>query len=323
MQTFVLTLFIPASDDEQVMFSGPPMDTVEAVRRYDVDDVRPMKSLKHQLSTMSTPMHLFYIPEHVLKLEDSSKFPLIDEASLADLDNFASEDGTQLRSAINECRVTKDEHEIALIELANQISAKAHEAVRLSVGQCENERQLQAIFLQRCMAEGCVEQAYQGTFASGTAAATLRYVANDQPLAGKLNVLVDAGGEYRCYASGITRTFPISGKFSRESRAIYEIVLKMQARCIDMCKAGLEWEVAHETAHRVAIEGLLDLGILKDGDVKTILDAGTSYGFFPHGIGHFLGLDTHVRYTVPFTIPILFLFCEISVFHSIFPIYIP
>ena len=89
-----------------------------------------------------------------------------------------------------------------------------------------------------------------------------------------------------------TRTFPLNGKFTKESRQIYDIVYKMNTDCTDMIKAGVLWDDLHLHAHKVAIDGLLALGILK-GDAKEILEARTSAAFFPHGLGHYLGLETH------------------------------
>jgi Xaa-Pro dipeptidase len=89
-----------------------------------------------------------------------------------------------------------------------------------------------------------------------------------------------------------TRTFPISGKWSSESRAIYDIVLKMQADCIAAMRPGVSWDDIHLLAHKIAIEGLLKIGILK-GNANEILQSRTSVAFFPHGLGHYLGMDTH------------------------------
>lgn len=85
---------------------------------------------------------------------------------------------------------------------------------------------------------------------------------------------------------------PISGKFTTESRAIYDIVLKMQLVCISMLKEGVSWDSVHLKAHEIAIEGLLELGILQ-GDTEDVLKSRTSVAFFPHGLGHYLGMDTH------------------------------
>jgi Xaa-Pro dipeptidase len=134
--------------------------------------------------------------------------------------------------------------------------------------------------------------AYHPILAAGTAAATLHYVDNNAPLEGKTNLLIDAGAEWSNYASDITRTFPLNGKFTKESREIYDIVYKMQLDTMAEIKAGKHWDDIHLTAHKVAIDGLLKVGILK-GDAKEILEARTSTAFFPHGLGHHLGMDTH------------------------------
>jgi len=109
---------------------------------------------------------------------------------------------------------------------------------------------------------------------------------------GRENLLLDAGGEYRCYAADITRTFPIRGRFSRESRGVYDVVLRMQEGCLEMLREGVLWDDVHAMAHKVAIEGLLGMGILK-GDKEEICKNRTSVAFFPHGLGHYLGMDTH------------------------------
>ena len=105
----------------------------------------------------------------------------------------------------------KDEYEIALTKKANAISTIAHTAVLKAVKKAKNERELEGLFLERCIANGAREQAYHGIFASGEAAATLHYVKNYEPLEGKLNLLLDAGGEFNCYASDIVSCFSLRG----------------------------------------------------------------------------------------------------------------
>ena len=125
---------------------------------------------------------------------------------------------------------------------------------------------------------------------------------NDASLDGKLNVLIDAGAESSCYSADITRVIPLrnrsdskkpDGKFSPESRAIYAIVLRMQEAAFAMMRSGVEWADIHAQTHRVLIRGLLDLGILRNGTEEELFDARTSVAFFPHGLGHLLGMDTH------------------------------
>ena len=213
-------------------------------------------------------------------------------SDLQSFPNFKQKDFLILKEAIEECRVVKDDHEVALIRKANDISTIAHTAVLKNIKKAGNERELEAIFLERCIANGCREQAYHSIVASGTNAATLHYQKNYEDLSGRWNLLLDAAGEYNCYAADITRTFPISGVFNKESRQIYDLVLKMQKECTSMLKHDVLWDDVHARAHEIAIEGLLKIGILQ-GNKKGIFDKRTSVAFFPHGLGHYLGMDTH------------------------------
>lgn len=275
-----LTLYIPPVDPEDVVWSGLPLSPQDALRKYDVDQVRYSTEVNSALVSLSQPSRsvVWAIARHI---SDHITFLEFDEKDLS-----------TLKPAVEECRVIKDDYEVALIRRANQISAGSHDAVRKAVARATNERELEAVFAQQCIANGSREQAYHSIVASGENAATLHYVKNDEPLADRWNVLVDAGAEYQCYASDITRTLPIRGKFSQESREIYEIVLRMQEECIDMLREGVQWEDVHMHAHKVAIGGLLKLGILS-GPAEEIHEAKTSVAFFPHGLGHYLGLDTH------------------------------
>lgn len=197
-----------------------------------------------------------------------------------------------LHRAIDECRVIKDAYEIACIRRANLVTTAAHIAVMKSLRSARNEQELEAVFLERSIALGCKNQAYHGIFGSGQNAATLHYQANNQSLEMRLNVLVDAAVEWQCYCADVTRTYPLHGLFNKESEEIFTIVRSMQAGCLAMLKEGVQWEAVHALAHEIAIEGLLALGILK-GDKKELFEARTSVAFFPHGLGHYLGLDTH------------------------------
>jgi Xaa-Pro dipeptidase len=155
-----------------------------------------------------------------------------------------------------------------------------------------NETELEAVFLKSCIERGAKEQSYHSIVAAGTNASTLHYTPNNAAIVDQNLLLLDAGCEMDCYCSDITRTFPIKGSFSDESLAVYKIVLDMQKQCTEALKAGVLWDSIHELAHKIAIDGLLSLGLLK-GDKEAILQARTSVAFFPHGLGHYLGMDTH------------------------------
>ncbi|CAK7271237.1 hypothetical protein SEPCBS57363_004513 [Sporothrix epigloea] len=280
------TLFIPPIDPESVMWSGLPVTAEEAIAQWDVDEVKYVADVNptlaaHAAAMSSSSSEKSFVFAMGGQVSDQTTFLGFDE-----------KDFSLLKEAIDECRVIKSTYELALMAKANDVSSAAHRDVLAHVGKAINERELEARFVGHCMAKGLPNQSYHSIVASGRAAATLHYVKNDQPMDNKLNLLLDAGSEYNCYAADITRTFPISGKFSPESRAIYDIVLRMQLECIDLLKDDVLWDDVHLHAHKVAIDGLSALGILK-GDKEAILQNRTSVAFFPHGLGHYLGMDTH------------------------------
>lgn len=273
------TLYIPPIDPESVIWSGLPLSADEATKQYDIDEASFTTDVNASLARMASSSKTVYaIPGQV---SDNITFLEFDDKNL-----------NILKEAIEYSRAIKTDYEIALIHKASDISSAGHKAVMQKVKHAQNETELEAVFKGHCISQGSKNVAYDVIAASGRAAATLHYVRNDQPLTGKLNLLLDAGCELDCYASDITRTFPIGGKFTPESRAIYDIVLKMQIESINMLKEGVRWDDVHEHAHRVAIDGLLALGILK-GDNEDIFKSRASVAFFPHGLGHYLGMDTH------------------------------
>ncbi|KAI9692934.1 MAG: hypothetical protein M1822_004929 [Bathelium mastoideum] len=267
------TLYIPPVDPDEVIWSGLPVTVEEAAELYDVDFVLPNTSVKAHISSLNSPIYA------------------IEDRISPDL-RLASPNFALLRRAIETCRIRKDAYEAALVRHANKVSAAAHTAVLRAARHAPNEQNLYGLFLQKCIAQGCHEQAYHPIVAGGHNCATLHYIRNDLGLSKKLNLLIDAGAEYQCYAADVTRTFPLNGRWTRESREIYELVHEMQRQTMEMCRPGLKWEDAHERAHKIAIEGLLKLGILK-GEKEQLWEKRISTAFFPHGLGHYLGMDTH------------------------------
>lgn len=148
--------------------------------------------------------------------------------------------------------------------------------------------------------------AYESIVAYGPSSSTLHYVDNSKPFVnpdrGHL-LLVDAGCEWSCYGADITRTYPIGngGKFTKEGKNIYELVLAMQTKALEMMKPGVEWLDIHLHMHRMVIQGLIEIGILIPGPSglsgkaleDKLYDMDLSVPFFPHGLGHQLGLDVH------------------------------
>ncbi|KAK5800996.1 hypothetical protein VI817_003208 [Penicillium citrinum] len=283
-----LTLFIPPIDPDSVIWSGLPLSLEEAAKLYDVDHVQYTTDVNATLAKIGSSQGgktvAFGIDEQV---SEGVKF-----------DGFARTNLSVLKKVIGDARVVKDTYEIALLRKANDISAKGHIAVFKAARTAKNEREVEAAWMNTLIANGCPDQSYHPIFAGGANGATLHYVKNDEFLVDQVtkqrkgNLLIDAGGEYRTYCADITRVVPLTGKFPTETRQIYEIVLQMQAECIGMLKEGVRWDDVHAHAHRVAIKGLVKLGILR-GDENELFEKRVSVAFFPHGLGHYLGMDTH------------------------------
>lgn len=205
-------------------------------------------------------------------------------------------DAERLQPAMDASRGVKDATEIELIRRANVISALAHTAILENIGRMTKESEIAALFLETCMSHGAPEQAYGIIAASGENAAILHYMKNDEPFGSRPLVCLDAGAEFSCYASDVTRTFPTgsTGDWPNpESRNIYRAVERMQEECIQLIKPGVHYRDIHVHAHNVAIEELLKLGIFKKGSVQELKESGASTVFFPHGLGHHVGLEVH------------------------------
>jgi Xaa-Pro aminopeptidase len=139
---------------------------------------------------------------------------------------------------------------------------------------------------------GARHAAYPAIVAGGANACTMHYTAKEQRLRRGDLVLIDAGCEYRGYASDITRTFPVSGRFSRRQRALYNVVLAAQEAAFEALAPGRDWNAAHEATVDVITAGLVDLGLLR-GNVSRLIREGAYREFYMHRVGHWLGMDVH------------------------------
>lgn len=197
----------------------------------------------------------------------------------------------QLDRIVDEMRLHKSEQELELMQLASDISAEAHtramQMVKPGMMEYALEAELNYIFGKN----GCVPS-YNSIVGGGENACILHYVENDQELKDGDLVLIDAACEYQLYASDITRTFPVNGKFSPEQKALYEVILKAQLAAIDAVRVGNSYKEPHNAAVRIMVHGLLDLGIMQ-GNLDEIIEKETFRQFYMHGTGHWLGMDVH------------------------------
>lgn len=199
---------------------------------------------------------------------------------------------TDLDHLLHEQRLFKSAAEIRQLRQAARISGEAH---RRAMRQCRPglyEYQLEAELLHEFTRHGAREAAYPSIVAGGVNACTLHYTENSGKLRRGDLVLIDAGCEFRGYASDITRTFPVAGRFNRKQRAVYDIVLAAQQAAIAAVVPGAPWNAAHDASVEVITQGLVDLGLLK-GNVRRLISRGAYRDFYMHRVGHWLGLDVH------------------------------
>jgi Xaa-Pro aminopeptidase len=207
-----------------------------------------------------------------------------------------------LCTLLDEMRLVKDAHELAIMRRAARISAGAHvramqtSAQRLRAGEEVREYHLEAELLHEFRRHGSQYPAYGSIVAAGANACVLHYRADAAPVRDGELVLIDAGCELDGYASDITRTFPANGRFSGAQRALYDLVLASQDAAIAATRAGAKFTDPHEATVKVLSQGLLDLGLLdknRHGNVEDVIEQRHYFRYYMHRTGHWLGMDVH------------------------------
>ncbi|EDO17747.1 hypothetical protein Kpol_1033p53 [Vanderwaltozyma polyspora DSM 70294] len=278
-KTDKLTLFLPNVDYEDIMWSGKPISLEEALKKYDVDEVLYHDDLKAKLDQLKD--FTIFTTDNDNVHDDSIKARL----TASDSDFFY---------ALDEARVIKDWYEIEILRRACEISDNSHYAVMSALPIETNEMHIEAEFSYHSTRQGARTLGYDPICCSGPACGTLHYITNEDDVEGKSSILIDAGAEWRGYTSDVTRCFPINGKFTKEHREVYETVLDMQSQAMECIKPGASWDGLHLLAHKVLIKHFLKMGIFKkEFSEDEILKRRVSCAFYPHGLGHFLGIDVH------------------------------
>ncbi|KAI0465167.1 hypothetical protein LJB42_000389 [Komagataella kurtzmanii] len=271
----LLILVLPEIDWDDVMWSGMPLSIEDAYKTFDVDKVIYLKDLQGFLSSFGK----IYTTDIN---DENSKFG-----------NLLTEKDPDLFWALDESRLIKDDYELTLMRHASKISDNSHYAVMSALPIESDEGHIHAEFVYHSLRQGSKFQSYDPICCSGPNCSTLHYVKNDDSMKNKHTVLIDAGAEWNNYASDVTRCFPINGDWTKEHLEIYNAVLDMQDQVMKKIKPEAHWDELHLLAHRVLIKHFLSLGIFHNGTENEIFESGVSVSFFPHGLGHLLGMDTH------------------------------
>ncbi|KAJ5983318.1 hypothetical protein N7481_005417 [Penicillium waksmanii] len=279
----LLTLYVPDFDLHRAIWMGPTLSREDAQNRYDIDRVLYQSSLKPELESWLSQ-----------RVQNSSLYMVHESETPDGLPTELPLNTKQLMPAMDAARGVKDEYEIRMIRQANKVSGLAHRRILERIQKMSNESEIEGLFLDTCISHGARNQAYQIIAASGPNAAVLHYDRNNESLHKKPLVCLDAGAEWNCYASDVTRTFPLTGEWPNQYvRDIYNLVERMQEECIKQIRRGTRYLSLHDLAHDIAIDGLLALGVLKGGKHAEVRASGASKVFFPHGLGHHVGLEVH------------------------------
>ena len=197
-----------------------------------------------------------------------------------------------VRALVDEMRLVKDAEELRLMRRAARIAAAAHRRAMQATRPGRNEYEIEAELLYEFRRNGAQFPAYSPIVAGGVNGCVLHYVSNNAALRDGELLLIDAGCELDGYASDITRTFPVNGRFSPAQREVYEIVLAAQAAAMEKVRPGQAWIEPHDAAVRVLAQGMIDLKLLP-GSLEEVLEKETYKRFYMHRTGHWLGLDVH------------------------------
>jgi Xaa-Pro aminopeptidase len=193
---------------------------------------------------------------------------------------------------LGEMRLHKTQEEAEYMQTAGAIAAEAHILAMKKIKPGMNEGQVEALMEAYMKDRGASGVAYNSIVGGGANATILHYVENNMPLRDGDLILIDAGAEYKGYASDITRTFPVNGKFTPAQRDVYDVVLDVQEKCIDYTKTGNTIKKRQEYSIELLTEGMVKLGLLK-GKTKDLIKSKKFMKYYMHGVGHYLGLDVH------------------------------
>ncbi|TLY47966.1 MAG: Xaa-Pro aminopeptidase [Gammaproteobacteria bacterium] len=282
-------LFNRAEDVAAAIWNGECIGQIRARKEYGADEAYPIEQLETKLAKYVAHTRTCY------SLADES----LNNSTLVRINNLLAslkktpvEYAKGLVDSVHEMRLRKSQTELDCLRRAADISSAAHLRAMHACRPGLYEYQLEAELMYEFYRQGSRALAYPNIVASGANSCILHYTDNRTELKSGDLVLIDAGCEYQNYASDITRTFPVNGRFSPEQKAVYQLVLTAQQAIIDLIKPGLVWNQLQKACVEWMTQGLIDLGLLK-GDLPDLIHQKHYQRFYMHGCSHWLGLDVH------------------------------
>ena len=287
------TLYVRPRDPLMETWYGRRQGVEGAVKNYGADKASPIEKLSADLAKLLDGHDVLYYRFSV----DTA----LDQQILAYLSNQRQR---RLKTAYpphtikdptiitGEMRLHKSETEVAFMQKAADIAGEAHVLAMKKVKPGMNESQVESLIEAYMRDKGASGVSYNSIIGGGDNATILHYVENNMPLKDGDLILIDAGAEYEGYASDITRTFPVNGKYTKAQREVYDVVLDVQLQCIEYTKTGNTVKGRQEFSIELLTEGMKKLGLLK-GKTKELIKKKSYLKYYMHGVGHYLGLDVH------------------------------
>jgi len=287
------TLYVEPRDRELEIWNGYRPGVEGARRDYEADEAHPSDAFRGQIPDLLRKARRIY---HVLGRDPGVDAKLVETLESLRLRSRQGLDPADAivdpRTIVHGMRLFKEPRELDIMRRAAAISAEAHDAAARLALPGAFEYELEAALLHAFRRRGASGPAYTPIVGSGSNATVLHYVRNDQKLAEGDLVLIDAGCELEGYASDVTRTYPVGGRFNGPARALYEVVLAAQTAAIERCRPGATLPEIHDAAVRRLVEGMLGLGLLA-GDLEELIAREAYRAYYMHMTSHWLGLDVH------------------------------
>jgi Xaa-Pro aminopeptidase len=287
------TLFVRPRDREKETWTGRRAGIEGARERYGADAAFSVEEFPEKLSELLDGARTLYY-----RLGGNAEFDQLLLRQLARMRALGWRKAkppqtiTDPGVLLHEMRLVKTDEEVALMQRAADIAAEAHrEAMRASRPGAK-EYEIEALIEYVFRRSGAAGPAYNTIIGSGVNATILHYINNDAELKDGDLLLIDAGAEYEGFASDITRTFPVSGRFTAAQRELYQLVLDCQEECVRMVRPGVDMEEMHKRSVEILTEGMVRLGLLK-GETAKLIEEGEYKKFYMHRLGHYLGMDVH------------------------------
>jgi len=292
-ETNKYSLFVRPRDPEREIWDGRRAGVEGAVSEFGAQAAFPIAEFNSKLREILSDMDILYyrlgvnrelddaIVREIAAMRGVNRKPIHPPQTIVDP-----------ASIIHEMRVVKSPEEIEIMQTAADIAAEAHVEAMKAARPGMQEYQIEALIEQIFRRRGAAGPAYTSIVGGGPNATVLHYINNDAELRDGDLLLIDAGAEYKGYASDITRTFPINGRYTKAQREIYDLVLKTQMSCVEMVRPGVTHDQLKQHSIEMLTEGMVELGLLK-GNAEELIKEKKHEQFYMHGLGHMIGIDVH------------------------------